>query len=114
MHLLVAGEPLGVDEPEIAAAAPCLAVRGLLLPALSPPLSLRLSSPLLGSELGVLRPAVPELLRRKSMSPAGDKPGEAALAYTGHQSSYQPINARAEVNCQQYTSCSHFCCRAGS
>ena len=39
------GESLGVDEP----AVPCLAVRGLLLPALSPPLSLRLSmAPLLG------------------------------------------------------------------
>ena len=77
-HLLVVGEPLGVDKPETA--APCLAVRGRLLPALSPPLSLRLSpAPLLGSELGVLRRGVPELLRRRSMSPAGDRPGEATL-----------------------------------
>ena len=93
-HLLVVGEPLGVDEPETAAAAPCLAVRGLPLPALRPPLSLRLNSPLLGSELGVLRRAVPELLRRRSMSPAGDKPGDAALtsACTGHQSTSQSAN----------------------
>lgn len=75
------GEPLGVGELETAAAAPCLAVRGRLLPALSPPLSLRLSpAPLLGSELGVLRRGVLELLRRRSMSPAGDRPGEATVA----------------------------------
>ena len=79
-HLLVVGEPLGVDEPETAATAPCLAVRGRLLPALSPPLSLRLSpAPLLGSELGVVRRGVPELLRRRSMSLAGARPGEATL-----------------------------------
>ena len=69
-----------MDEPETAGAVPCLAVRGRLLPVLSPPLSLRLRlAPLLGSELGVLRRGVPELLRRRSMSPAGDKPGEATL-----------------------------------
>lgn len=79
-YLLVLGESPGVDEPE--AAAPCLAVRGLPLSALSPPLSLRLSRPLLGSELGVLRRGVPELDRRRSRSPAGDSPGDAALEGT--------------------------------
>ena len=74
------GEPLGVGELDTAAAAPCLAVRGRLLLPLSPPLSLRLSpAPLLGSELGAARRGVLELLRRRSMSPAGDKPGEATV-----------------------------------
>ena len=78
-YLLVAGESIGVDDPEAAAEVPCLAVRGLLPAPFSPPLSLRLSMPLLGSEFGVLSLGVPELLRRSSRSPAGDSPGEAAL-----------------------------------
>ena len=76
-YLLVTGESLGVNDPEAAAEPPCLAVRGLLPAPLSPPLSLRLSTPLVGSEFGVLSLGVPELLRRRP--PAGDSPGEAAL-----------------------------------
>lgn len=66
---------------------PGLAVRGRPLLPLNPPLSLRLSKPLSGSDLGVARLArgVPELLRRSSKSPAGDRAGDAALEGTCHQ-----------------------------
>ena len=66
---------------------PGLAVRGRPLLPLNPPLSLRLSKPLLGSDLGVARLArgVPEVLRRSSKSPAGDKAGDTALEGTCHQ-----------------------------
>ncbi len=76
------GESLGVDDPE--GEVPGRAVRGRSLLRLKPPLSLRLSRPLLGSELGVARlvRGVPELLRRSSKSPAGDSAGEAALEGT--------------------------------
>jgi len=79
------GESLGVEAPE--GEVPGLAVRGRPLLPLNPPLSLRLSKPLLGSDLGVARLArgVPELLRRSSKSPAGDKAGDAALEGTCYQ-----------------------------
>ncbi len=84
-YLLVVGESLGVAAPE--GEVPGLAVRGRPLLPLNPLLSLRLSNPLLGSDLGVARLArvVPELLRRSSKSPAGDKAGDAALEGTCHQ-----------------------------
>ena len=84
-YLLVVGESLGVEAPE--GEVPGLAVRGRPLLPLTPPLSLRLNKPLLGSDLGVARLArgVPELLRRSSKSPAGDRAGDAALAGTCHQ-----------------------------
>lgn len=56
------GEPLGVEEPE--GAGLFRAVRGLLLLLVRrPPLSLHLSRPLLGSELGVDKRGVPDVLR---------------------------------------------------
>jgi len=84
-YLLVVGESLGVEAPE--GEVPGLAVRGRPLLPLNPLLSLRLNKPLLGSDLGVARLArgVPELLRRSSKSPAGDRAGDAALAGTCHQ-----------------------------
>lgn len=91
--LLVVGESLGVDSPE--PAAPCLAVRGRPLLLLRPPLSLRLSRPLLGSEFGVSRPVrgVPELLRRRTRSLADDKAGDPALEATwaGKKSVWQDV-----------------------
>ena len=67
-NLLVKGEALGVEEPE--GAGLFRAVRGLpLLLVLRPPLSLRRSRPLLGSELGVDKPGVPDVLRCRG---AGD------------------------------------------
>lgn len=76
------GEPLGVEASE--GDAPGLAVSGRPRLLFSPPLSLRLRRPLLGSELGVARLArgVPELLRRSPRSPAGERAGDAALVDT--------------------------------
>lgn len=60
-NLLVKGDPLGVEDPD--GAGLCRAVSGLLLLVLKPPLSLRRSWALLGSDLGVDRPGLPDALR---------------------------------------------------
>lgn len=70
-HLAVRDDPLGVEPPEAAGLG--RAVRGLVLLVSRPSLSLRLRRLLLGSELGVARRGVPELLRRRAGSWAGEE-----------------------------------------